>query len=193
MGTPAPPPPETYPKGSDCSVCTPALYKTGEWPLYMFITFHDIVACPGYEPPPNNYTFKCKQGDILCTWGGTFPLGDITYDVLLDLSYSFLWLYRGTSPAAYYFWASADPCTTYFPINANSCPGDAGHLGRGVVRPTPSHILRVLTGQYHIMPWKGTMAEINSVAMDHRLVRLANKSDHSRIYVYLDYEDLPLP
>lgn len=193
MGTPVPPPAGSYPVGIDCPPCTPALYASGAWPLHMYATFHDIIASPGYPPAPNNYTFKLTQGAIACTWGADVTLSGSTWTVMLTLSWSYIWLYRASPPAGYYFYCDLAPCTLYFPFNTNIDPPDAGTGGRAIVRPTPAALPSLLTGPYGFMPWNPTMFEQQSVAMDHELVRLANKSDHSCCYFYIDREDLPAP
>jgi len=191
MGTRVPPKPPYYEIGVDCPTCTPSLYKTGEWPRYMYATFYDITPCPGHPAPPNGYTFKIAQQDLVCEWRANLTLSGVTYRIWLDLSDSYLMLHELTPTYRLYFHGESTPCKTYFPTNLSYCPTWSGFGGRAIVRPTPAAIPSILTGHYNFMPWQQTMFELQKVAVDHTLCRLARKQDHTRCYFYIDDEDLP--
>ncbi|MBA7703903.1 hypothetical protein ES703_112700 [subsurface metagenome] len=100
------------------------------------------------------------------------------------------------------FWGTGEPCSFYFPENLLTCPGQGAEGGSAVICESPTPLTSLLCSDYGLMPWGSfdpktgkprrlTRSESQKVAMDHTLVRLANKADHSRIHVYIDDEDLP--
>lgn len=53
------------PFGDDCSYCTgdpPKLFLPGHTPKYIYLTFHNLIACPVLSvSPPNGKSFKLTQ------------------------------------------------------------------------------------------------------------------------------------
>ena len=68
MGTKINPPP--IESGTDCNLCTPALWPVGETPKFMYVYFEGILDCGrSSNTPPNGQTFKLEQYlPIVCTW-----------------------------------------------------------------------------------------------------------------------------
>jgi len=191
MGEKVYPPPDFYPPGPDCYACTPTLYESGTWPSRLYATFTGISPCPLYSDPPNDHVFQLKCGVAGCGYTCRETYAGSTYYVSLNLVISQLYLIREAPIAGSVFYDEQPMCSLIFPSNMLACPPHAAEGGSAIVTATPTPLLSYLCGSCHLTPWNLTLAEQKQVAMDHTLVRLANKQDHTCVYVYIDDEDLP--
>lgn len=185
------PPSGTYPIGLDCPACTPALYPSGGWPSVLYAKFSGMIHCWGSPYAPNGHFFELYQTDPPCNFHTHEQYNHEHYYVRLDLSIAQLWLQLPDLWPGDVFFGPAAPCSLSFPTNLCTCPANAARLGSAFVTPSPTPLPSYLCGQCHLLPWQGTRSEEHDVAMDHTLVRLANKADKSCIYVYFDDEDFP--
>jgi len=202
MGDKVYPPPHEVPRGVDCFACTPGAYHSGQWPSILYATFTGITACPGYPDPPNNHHFKLTQSPAGCDYDCHEKVGPNSWFVSLELSHanpppqippivSQIYLYCEDPILGTFFLGWEAMCTMIFPLNLLGCLMDAGEGGSAIVQETPTPIRSYLCGQCHLLPHLTTLSERQIVALDHSLVRLANKQGKSCIYVYFDDEDLP--
>lgn len=58
MGTATPPPPVI---GANCAHCDGILWPAGKTPLFIKVTFADLIKCPGAITEPPNAEFILKQ------------------------------------------------------------------------------------------------------------------------------------
>lgn len=202
MGDKVYPPPDHFPPGIDCYACTPGTFQSGHWPSVLWATFTGITTCPGYAPVPNNHPFRIYQSPGACTYSGRESYAGSSWYVSLDLTHSTprsrstaivsqLYLYCEGPIMGTYFFGTEDMCSLTFPTNLLSCLADAGQGGSALLELTPTPLTSYLCGQCHFLPWQNTRSEHQLVAMDHSVVRLANKADHSRALFYIDREDIP--
>lgn len=191
MGTKIPPPPTDFPPGEDCGACTPAVYASGHWPKYLYATFFELVACPGFSEPPNGHPFRLVQTFNPCEYQALLTYRGLEYWTLLELTIARLRIWNQDEGGGITFWGVADPCSLFFPTNIASCPANNAEGGSAVIQESYSPLASLLTGDYSMMPRVKTLYEQAHVAMDHTLIRLANAADKSCIYIYIDDEDLP--
>lgn len=202
MGDIVYPPPSEFPPGVDCELCTPELYGPGTWPSILYAIFYDISPCPYFPEPPNAHPFRLHQSVTGCIYTTTETYAGTKYYSHLLLETAELRLNNEDLPHGGLFYGQAAPCSFEFPDNLLHCPVQGGEGGFGFICETPTPLTSLLCSDYSMLPWGHftpssirpyytTRSEARKVAMDHTLVRLANKSDHSRIHVYIDDEDLP--
>jgi len=191
MGDIVYPPPDFYPPGIDCYACTPALYESGAWPSVLYATFTGMSPCAGHPHPPNDHHFQIRQTLDGCIFTSYATYAGSDYYVQLNLSTSELYIVRESPIYGAVFFAQEAPCSLIFPTNLNTCPLHAAEGGSAIVTPTPTPLTSYLCGSCHFLPWQNTRSESQQVAMDHELVRLANKADHSCCHFYIDREDIP--
>lgn len=191
MGTEIPPPPGDLPPGTDCPTCTPAVYASGHWPKFLYATFVDMVACSGFPPPPNGHPFRLEQTISPCIYEVLVTYQAYLWWIQLELVTARLRLWNQDVPGGVTFWGTADPCSLVFPTNIASCPTNNAEGGSAVIQQSYSPLASLLTGDYSFMPRIKTLYEEQQVAMDHTLIRLARKVDHTCVYFYIDDEDLP--
>jgi len=202
MGEKVYPPPSEFPPGEDCPACTPALYESGKWPSVLYATFNDMSPCPFKPDPPNGHPFLLYQKVNPCIFYTFEEYGGTTYYCHLLLATGELRLINEDIPFGGLFWGAGEPCPFFFAEYILTCPGQAAESGFAVIQESPTPLTSLLCSDYGLMPWGSfdpktgqprrlTRSESQKVAMDHTLVRLANKTDHSRIHIYIDDEDLP--
>lgn len=202
MGDKVYPPPSEFPPGLDCETCTPALYESGKWPSILYATFTGMSPCEFYPDPPNGHPFLLSQKVNPCIFSTLELYGGTNYYCHLLLATGELRLINEDLAYGGLFWGTGEPCSLYFPENLLTCPGQGAEGGSAVVCETPTPLTSLLCSRYGLIPWGSftrnpgkprylTRSESQNVAMDHTLVRLARLSDHSRVYVYIDDEDLP--
>lgn len=193
MGTKIPPPPGDFPAGEDCPACTPGVFPSGGWPKYLYVTFSGMTACPGFSPAPNGYPFRLEQTFAPCEYQLLHEYQGSEWWIHLELTLSRLRLWNQDEPGGITFWGTADPCSLAFPTNIASCPANNAEGGSAIVQVTYAPLASLLVGPYGFMSRSTTLFEQADVGLDHTLIRLADKTDHSRCYFYVDREDLPAP
>lgn len=206
MGEKIPDDPDDYVKGLDCLCC----FDLGKTPKYLFIRFWDITACIGNPKPPNGYTFIAVQHYAHgCAYEGELDFGGSTWRVNLNLCVWYIDKMVSTitlgivgSEVPAYFEEHTTPCTMDFMTNSLTCPdwgGEGGHAHVEIFGPPI--IILLCSGFPTIHPFlphgfgfvtqPKRLYEMKEVGMDHTLVRIATKFDKTRIYFYIDNEDLP--
>lgn len=196
------PPPESYPPGNDCGACTPALFESGHWPQLLYVKFTGMSPCTGFATPPNNHWFTLVQTPSPCRYQVLSYFYGYEWWLDLELLIARLRLWNQDQPGGITFWGTADPCSLIFPTNIATCPANNAEGGSALVTAEPTPLTSLLCSSYGLMPWGHyespakiaqlrTRTESQEVAVDHTLVRLANRADKSCVYVYIDDEDLP--
>lgn len=196
------PPPSEFPPGEDCYACTPALYPSGKWPSILYATFTGITPCPGSPPVPNDHPFLLRQTPNPCEYLHQSVYAAYEFWILFEVTYARLRFNNLDEPPGGIFYGTAAPCTFIFPTNLYTCPVQIAEGGSAIIQETPTPLTSLLSSDYALIPTAyapatplssphNTRSEQQLVAMDHKLVRLANKRDHSCLYVYIDEEDLP--
>lgn len=202
MGDIVYPPPSEFPPGTDCDLCTPALYAPGNWPSILYATFYGMAPCEFYPEPPNGHPFLLYQRVNPCLYSTIELYAGTHYYCHFKLADGELRLINEDLPYGGLFWGTGEPCSFDFPENLLTCPSQGAEGGTGQLSETPTPLASLLCSSYGLMPWGRnkslreiaalrTRTESQDVAMDHTLIRLANRRDKSRLYVYFDDEDLP--
>lgn len=181
--------------GDDCLGC----YAAGKTPSWFTVTFTDIVGCPGWPAPPNNFPILVVQDPLNpCHYFANFAWGTGTW-------YCYFWLrvfvggqwwselglnvvlpFAGNS-----FWHRLAPCLYDFENQNAPCPGPAGTEGTGHVFLFPPGIIIFLCTHAHFITQSHRLYEMQEVGMDHKLVRIATKRDATCCYFYIDSQEIP--
>lgn len=196
------PPPSEFPPGEDCVTCTPTLYPADGWPSILYAIFTGVTPCAGRPPIPNDHPFMLHQTANPCEYLFQGMYAGYELWILLELQLARLRWNNLDEPPGGIFYGLADQCTLDFPTNLYTCPVEIAESGSARIVETPTPLTSLLCSDYSLMPWgkfehgsielvHQTRSESQPVAMDHELVRLANKRDHSCCYFYIDREDLP--
>jgi len=178
-------------QGVDCPTCTPALYPTGEWPNALYVTFSGIIPCSGFPDPPNGHHFRLVQTIFPCIFTFNGVLNNVSLSVALLLAPALCWLHRNEPPIGMYFYSSASPCSELYNVNSNTCPPDAGTGGQAFVGTPNLEPSQKVAQTYGFTPLPGGHAEVLPCGMDHAIVGLVNRRDHTRVRILQDLEELP--
>lgn len=202
MGDIVYPPPSEFPPGEDCVTCTPTLYPADAWPSILYAIFTGVTPCAGRPPIPNDHPFMLHQTANPCEYLFHGMYAGYELWILLELQLARLRWNNLDEPPGGIFYGLADQCTLEFPTNLYECPIEIAESGSARIVETPTPLTSLLCSTYGLMPWSFQDRKTNSptdrthteqqhVAVDHHLVRMANRRDHSRIHIYIDDEDLP--
>lgn len=178
-------------QGVDCPTCTPALFAAGEWPNAVYVTFSGIVPCSGFPDPPNGVHFRLVQTIFPCIFTFNGIHNNASLSVALLLAPALLWLHRNEPPIGMYFYSSAAPCSELYAVNTNTCPPDAGTGGQGLVGTPALDPPQKVAQTYGFTPLPGGQSVITDVAIDHAVLTLRQRTDHTVIQILFDHEELP--
>jgi len=191
MWNPIPPPFIPPGQGVDCPTCTPALFPTGEWPNALYVTFSGITACSRFPDPPNGHHFRLVQTTFPCVFTFNGIHNNVSYSASLLLAPALCWLHRNDTPIGMYFYSIAPPCSLLYDSPSGTCPGSAGAGGQALVGTPALDPPQKVAQTYGFTPLPAGQSQIADVAIDHAVLTLRQRSDHTRILMLFDHEALP--
>lgn len=178
-------------QGVDCPTCTPALFTAGNWPNALYVTFSGITPCSGFPDPPNGVHFRLVQTTFPCIFTFNGIHHSVSYSAALLLAPALCWLHRNDTPIGMYFYSTASPCSELYAANSNTCPPDAGTGGQALVGTPKLDHAQIIAQNYGFTPLPGGQARYRDTGMDHALLTLRQRTDHTSIQILFDHEELP--
>jgi len=121
------------PPGDNCAQCDNILWTPGSTPLFVQLTFKDIVPCPLAPLPPPNGSWVLRQDSVLpCLWEYYDSDWLISWALAAGSSeYSA----RGVSPGynSIFFWNDVGNCLLTANNHHNVCLANVVGIGGSVI------------------------------------------------------------
>lgn len=187
MGIPLPDPHPPTP-GPDCPVCTPNPFPSGTTPTVIRAVFGGMTTYAGWPPPPNGVPIHLSNDSLSpCLWEAELFYGGAIYDILYDAPISVV-IISQTSPAAWQvFNGVLLPCDRGPFINTCIWPDSSPVGGSCQILDLPLDYIMLLAHDYNLLPDpRGLYDVVDSVAVDHKCVRLTGRTYPGSVLIDLD-------